>query len=273
VSIHIIYCNCSLTPSHLHLSPTHTLSRYRIPCRLDQTTHTTPAKPLTPRHTSLPAKDSYNAPLIGHHRPRAGLEHVVTSLRQEGTQTRLQNRSKCIGRQSRGLLLCTFICPEAKSPFVLMSQPSGPIESTHCLYETVESLNADLFPSLKALVQYPFFRHYKVDLFRECPFWYENGFCMNRDCGVETADEVSLFLAFGRKSVLMAAQSEIPEKWRTRALSEVRVSSPQDQVSSCYFREQDFCYIEGDANQGKLTPPCLKEHSSCFRWAVRRPLA
>lgn len=71
------------------------------------------------------------------------------------------------------------------------NQPSGPIESTHCLYETVESLNSQLFPSLHSLVDYPFFRHYKVDLFRECPFWYENGFCMNRNCGVEPANEVS----------------------------------------------------------------------------------
>ena len=39
---------------------------------------------------------------------------------------------------------------------------------------------------------FPFFKHYKVDLFRECPFWYENGFCMNRACGVEAADEVGL---------------------------------------------------------------------------------
>jgi hypothetical protein len=88
-----------------------------------------------------------------------------------------------------------------------MAQPSGPIESTHCLYETVESLNTDLFPKLQRLVQYPFFRHYKVDLYRECPFWYENGFCMNRACGVEAADE-----------------SEIPEKWRAQALSEVKMS-------------------------------------------------
>ncbi|CAD6576731.1 MAG: hypothetical protein TREMPRED_001759 [Tremellales sp. Tagirdzhanova-0007] len=67
--------------------------------------------------------------------------------------------------------------------------PSGPIEFTHCLYETVERLNAELYPALKRLVGYPFFRHYKVDLYRECPFWYENGFCMNRACGVEAADE------------------------------------------------------------------------------------
>lgn len=44
---------------------------------------------------------------------------------------------------------------------------------------------------MSTLVESDFFRHYKVDLYRECPFWYENGFCMNRDCGVETADEVS----------------------------------------------------------------------------------
>lgn len=32
----------------------------------------------------------------------------------------------------------------------------------------------------------------------------------------------------------------------------MRVSSPEDQISSCYFREQDFCYIEDDANHGQL---------------------
>ncbi|KAK8849724.1 hypothetical protein IAR55_005059 [Kwoniella newhampshirensis] len=111
--------------------------------------------------------------------------------------------------------------------------PSGPIESTHCLYETVESLNAQLFPALHELVTYPFFRHYKVDLYKECPFWYENGFCMNRNCGVEAADE-----------------DEIPEKWRAAALSAVKVSSADGEgVSSCYFKEQDFCYVEDDADQ------------------------
>ncbi|WWC65901.1 uncharacterized protein I303_108523 [Kwoniella dejecticola CBS 10117] len=111
--------------------------------------------------------------------------------------------------------------------------PSGPIESTHCLYETVESLNHDLFPSLHELVTYPFFKHYKVDLFKECPFWYENGFCMNRNCGVEEANE-----------------EDIPEKWRQKALSEIKVSSAENEgVSGCYFKEQDFCYVEDDADQ------------------------
>lgn len=78
----------------------------------------------------------------------------------------------------------------------MLSQPSGPIENTLCAYETIETLNKELYPTLHDLVTSDFFRHYKVDLFRECPFWYENGFCMNRDCGVETADEVSIRLSW-----------------------------------------------------------------------------
>ncbi|WVQ78971.1 hypothetical protein IAT38_001063 [Cryptococcus sp. DSM 104549] len=110
--------------------------------------------------------------------------------------------------------------------------PSGPIESTHCLYETVESLNDKLFPALHGLVATPFFRHYKVDLFKECPFWHENSFCTNRNCGVEEADE-----------------NEIPEKWRAKALSQVEASSINGEgVSSCYFKEQDFCYVEDDGD-------------------------
>ncbi len=43
-------------------------------------------------------------------------------------------------------------------------QPSGPIENTLCAYETIETLNKDLFPALHKLVEGDFFRHYKVSL-------------------------------------------------------------------------------------------------------------
>ncbi|KAK4686050.1 hypothetical protein P7C73_g4084, partial [Tremellales sp. Uapishka_1] len=147
-------------------------------------------------------------------------EALVSSLSEEGGKTR-QAAEEYIEELKE------------EERYVLEVYPSGPIESTHCLYETVESLNTQLYPSLQKLVNYPFFRHYKVDLYRECPFWYENGFCMNRACGVEAADE-----------------SEIPEKWRAKALSEVKVSNIEsDGIQSCYFREQDFCYIEDDATE------------------------
>ena len=50
--------------------------------------------------------------------------------------------------------------------------------------------------------------------------------------------------------LLTWGQSEIPEKWRAKALSAVRMPTDEDDgISSCYFREQDFCYIEDDATQ------------------------
>lgn len=40
----------------------------------------------------------------------------------------------------------------------------------------------------------------QVDLAKECPFWEEDGSCMNRACGVETTDEVRF--ASGRSRLL-----------------------------------------------------------------------
>jgi hypothetical protein len=72
-------------------------------------------------------------------------------------------------------------------------RPSGRISDAACDFETVEaSLNTPaFFSTLEQLVATRYFRYYKVDLFRDCPFWNENGLCMNRACGVETVGEVS----------------------------------------------------------------------------------
>ena len=73
-----------------------------------------------------------------------------------------------------------------------MYQPKGPIETTSCDFETVESVTDDLYTQLNDLVHTPFFKYFRVDLYRDCPFWQENGFCMNRECGITTVDEVRL---------------------------------------------------------------------------------
>ena len=48
---------------------------------------------------------------------------------------------------------------------------------------------------LHDVIKLPFFRYQKVDLFRECPFWQEDGSCMNRACAVEETEEVG-FVTF-----------------------------------------------------------------------------
>ncbi|KZT26702.1 endoplasmic oxidoreductin [Neolentinus lepideus HHB14362 ss-1] len=111
---------------------------------------------------------------------------------------------------------------------------TGPIETTLCDYETVESVNEELFTNLSELVKTPFFKYFRVDLYRDCPFWEENGFCMNRECGITTVDE-----------------SEIPEKWRAAALSKVELPSSEQRQSlpGCYYRDSDYCFLD-DMTEG-----------------------
>lgn len=112
--------------------------------------------------------------------------------------------------------------------------PTGPIETTLCDFETVESYNDELYNNLHELVETPFFKYWRVDLYRECPFWQENGYCMNRECGITTVDE-----------------SEIPERWRAAELSRVEVPQEdlREEVPGSYYRDADFCFID-DMSEG-----------------------
>lgn len=69
-------------------------------------------------------------------------------------------------------------------------QPTGLIQDACCDYQTVEEVNDDLAQRLGTVIQLPFFRYQRVDLFRECPYWREDGSCMNRACAVQETEEV-----------------------------------------------------------------------------------
>lgn len=112
-------------------------------------------------------------------------------------------------------------------------KPTGPIETTLCDFETVEGVNNKLFGQLADLVKTPFFKYFKADLYRDCPFWEDAGHCMMRECGVTSVDE-----------------SEVPETWRAAALSKVQGLSEESRQSfpGCYYRDSDFCFLDDDAS-------------------------
>ncbi|KAF9263349.1 endoplasmic oxidoreductin [Marasmius fiardii PR-910] len=120
--------------------------------------------------------------------------------------------------------------------------PTGPIDATLCDYETVETVNRVLFKNLHELVQTPFFKYFQVDLYRECPFWDDHGSCNNPGCAITSVDE-----------------SEIPPRWRAKALSEVdALVDDQHRLPGCYYRDSDFCFLddntEGDYYDLTLVP-------------------
>ncbi|KAI9477099.1 endoplasmic reticulum oxidoreductin 1, partial [Zychaea mexicana] len=102
--------------------------------------------------------------------------------------------------------------------------PQGQIKDTCCDYRSVEDIQQDIFDRIQSL----------LNLWRECPFWNDDGLCMNRDCSVETTDESSL-----------------PEEWRQPALSAVQVSpkgSLFQPFETCQYKDQDFCLVEDESD-------------------------
>ncbi|KAF3831149.1 hypothetical protein GH733_002387, partial [Mirounga leonina] len=70
---------------------------------------------------------------------------------------------------------------------------SGYLDDCTCDVETIDRFNNyRLFPRLQKLLESDYFRYYKVNLKRPCPFWNDISQCGRRDCAVRPcqSDEV-----------------------------------------------------------------------------------
>ncbi|KAF2986899.1 hypothetical protein EK904_003795, partial [Melospiza melodia maxima] len=73
------------------------------------------------------------------------------------------------------------------------SHVTGYLDDCTCDVETIDAFNNyKLFPRLNELLQSDYFRYYKVNLQKPCPFWEDNSHCGMRDCAVQPcpSDEV-----------------------------------------------------------------------------------
>ncbi|KAH6826227.1 endoplasmic reticulum oxidoreductins 1 [Perilla frutescens var. hirtella] len=94
----------------------------------------------------------------------------------------------------------------------------GLVEDCYCEYETVDRINVEvLYPVLQQIVNYPFFRYFKVKLGCDCPFWPDDSMCYSRDCGVCDCPENQFPETFrkpsgtGLSSDKLVCQEEKPE--------------------------------------------------------------
>uniref|UniRef100_A0A671VVG6 ERO1-like protein alpha n=1 Tax=Sparus aurata TaxID=8175 RepID=A0A671VVG6_SPAAU len=71
-------------------------------------------------------------------------------------------------------------------------QVTGDLEDCACDVETIDGFNNDkLFPKLQTLLESDYFRFYKVNLNKPCPFWTVSSHCGLRDCAVKPCSPVS----------------------------------------------------------------------------------
>ncbi|KAM9764715.1 ERO1-like protein alpha [Menidia menidia] len=95
-------------------------------------------------------------------------------------------------------------------------QVSGSLEDCACDVETIDAFNNQrMFPKLQTLLESDYFRFYKVNLEKPCPFWRADSHCGLRDCAVTPC-----------------SPNELPEGMR---------SPPQNKYSSEAAQQLDEC--------------------------------
>uniref|UniRef100_A0A671VGB3 Endoplasmic reticulum oxidoreductase 1 beta n=1 Tax=Sparus aurata TaxID=8175 RepID=A0A671VGB3_SPAAU len=69
---------------------------------------------------------------------------------------------------------------------------TGVLDDCFCDVESIDVFNNfKLYPRIKKLTEKDYFRYYRVNLKRPCPFWPDDGHCAIKDCHVEPCPEYS----------------------------------------------------------------------------------
>ncbi|KAM9819838.1 peroxisomal ATPase PEX6 isoform 3-T3 [Syngnathus typhle] len=77
--------------------------------------------------------------------------------------------------------------PQEQSCFCHLT---GVLDDCFCDVESIDVFNNfKLYPRIKKLTERDYFRYYKVNLKRACPFWPDDGHCAIKDCHVEPCPE------------------------------------------------------------------------------------
>ncbi|KAG1929691.1 ERO1-like protein beta isoform X1 [Pimephales promelas] len=67
---------------------------------------------------------------------------------------------------------------------------TGVLDDCFCDIESIDAFNNfKIYPHVLKLTERDFFRYYKVNLKRPCPFWPDDGHCSIKDCHVEPCPE------------------------------------------------------------------------------------
>uniref|UniRef100_A0A671VGA8 Endoplasmic reticulum oxidoreductase 1 beta n=1 Tax=Sparus aurata TaxID=8175 RepID=A0A671VGA8_SPAAU len=78
---------------------------------------------------------------------------------------------------------------------LLHTELTGVLDDCFCDVESIDVFNNfKLYPRIKKLTEKDYFRYYRVNLKRPCPFWPDDGHCAIKDCHVEPCPEVRVFL-------------------------------------------------------------------------------
>lgn len=143
--------------------------------------------------------------------------------------------------------------------------PKAIVSDACTSYAALETLNAELAPTLKDITQNTdFFSYYRLNLYNKvCPFWTdEHSLCGNRACAVDTlenVEDIPLIWRAEELSKLEGATAGHPtrEKQKQRPQKPLQGKLGEDVGESCVVEyddecdERDYCVPDDEGATGK----------------------
>uniref|UniRef100_A0A665T1G3 Endoplasmic reticulum oxidoreductase beta n=1 Tax=Echeneis naucrates TaxID=173247 RepID=A0A665T1G3_ECHNA len=105
---------------------------------------------------------------------------------------------------------------------------TGVLDDCFCDVESIDVFNNfKIYPRIKKLTERDYFRYYRVNLKRPCPFWPDDGHCSIKDCHVEPCPE-----------------SKVPVGIKSGNYNKVSVSISLKHFSSCFSNQSKEAFAD-----------------------------
>ncbi|CAL4065515.1 unnamed protein product, partial [Meganyctiphanes norvegica] len=143
-------------------------------------------------------------------------------------------------------------------------QLKGNIDDCSCSVETLDSFNNNkIYPRLNSLLEKDYFRYFKVNLKRECPFWVDDSRCAMRFCSVQACTTIPPGLKGEAEAMSNEDKSAMDDKSH---MSDGHCDNDDDnlgklnttrsEVSKLNFKrwadhddaQDNFCYLEDESS-------------------------
>lgn len=124
---------------------------------------------------------------------------------------------------------------------LVKTQVTGVLDDCLCDIDSIDNFNTyKIFPKIKKLQERDYFRYYKVNLKRPCPFWAEDGHCSIKDCHVEPCPEskIPVGIKAGRSNKYSQAANH------TKELDDCEQANKLGAINSTLSNESKEAFID-----------------------------
>ncbi|XP_064173311.1 ERO1-like protein beta isoform X1 [Anguilla rostrata] len=137
---------------------------------------------------------------------------------------------------------------------------TGVLDDCFCDIESIDVFNNfKIYPSIQKLLERDYFRYYRVNLKRPCPFWPDDGQCAIKDCQVEPCPESKIPVGikagnYNKYSQAANSVSELEECEQVHELGAINntLSNQSKQAFADWARHDDaqdhFCELDDETS-------------------------